>query len=373
MRALKGNPVTVSHGLAESLAQIEALPESEREPFKSGYIAFADSLVSHLWLDGGKLCMAHAGMKEPYIGRASGRVRDFALYGETTGETDEFGLPVRLSWAQDYRGATTVVYGHTPVPRAEWLNNTLNVDTGCVFGGSLTALRWPEREIVQVPARQIYAVPARLLFPNGGAEEKGKQNRRAALGTQEEGSQCDVQNPNAEIASLQPCLQWQHDELLRAEDVLGKRIVTTRLLNNITVPAENAAAALEVMSRFAVDPRWLIYLPPTMSPCETAPEGDFLERPQEAFAYYRRRVWRKWSASASTWAAAPLSSSAEMEAAQTAVRRDDGETGVCYTRTGRQFFDDPECKRALLDDIGDALTARGFLGGVCDRLGLPGL
>ena len=170
IRALKGNPVTVNHGLAESLAQIEALPEPERDAFKAEYIAFADSLISHLWLDGGKLCVAHAGMKEEYIGRASGRVREFALYGETTGETDELGLPVRLPWAQDYRGLTTVVYGHTPTPRAEWLNNTLNVDTGCVFGGSLTALRWPEREIIQVPARQTYA--------EQGKREEGKGKSR---------------------------------------------------------------------------------------------------------------------------------------------------------------------------------------------------
>jgi len=78
---------------------------------------------------------------ERYHGRASGRVREFCLYGETTGETDEYGLPVRYPWATEYRGRAVVVYGHTPVPAAEWLNNTLCVDTGCVFGGRLTALR----------------------------------------------------------------------------------------------------------------------------------------------------------------------------------------------------------------------------------------
>ena len=73
-------------------------------------------------------------------GRGSGKVRDFALYGETTGETDEFGLPVRYNWAAEYRGPAMVVYGHTPVPEPEWLNRTVNIDTGCVFGGKLTAL-----------------------------------------------------------------------------------------------------------------------------------------------------------------------------------------------------------------------------------------
>ena len=172
MRALKGNRVQVSHGLADSLEQIEKLPEDERERFKRDYIAFADGLVSHLWLDGGALCVAHAGMKEAYIGRASGRVREFALYGDTTGETDEFGLPIRYPWAQEYRGRTTVVYGHTPVPAPEWLNNTLNLDTGCVFGNKLTALRWPERELVQVDARATYAEPVNRK------EEKEKKRRR---------------------------------------------------------------------------------------------------------------------------------------------------------------------------------------------------
>jgi protein phosphatase len=117
--------------------------------------------VSHFVLDGGRLVVAHAGMKERYQGRASGRVRSFALYGETTGETNEFGLPVRYDWAADYRGPAAVVYGHTPVPDAEWLNNTICVDTGCVFGGRLTALRWPEHALLSVPAARVYYQPAK--------------------------------------------------------------------------------------------------------------------------------------------------------------------------------------------------------------------
>ena len=129
---------------------------------------FLDSLVSHLWLDGGQLVVAHAGIKEEMIGRSSGAVREFCLYGETTGETDEFGLPVRYNWAAEYRGKTTVVYGHTPVVNAEWLNNTICIDTGCVFGGKLTALRWPEKELVEVPAAKVYAEPVRPLAAAAG-------------------------------------------------------------------------------------------------------------------------------------------------------------------------------------------------------------
>jgi protein phosphatase len=159
IRWLFGRNVKLTHGLAESAAQLERETPAFRERMK----AFLDGLVSHLWLDGGALVVAHAGIGEEMIGRASGAVRQFCLYGETTGETDEFGLPVRYNWAAEYRGRTAVVYGHTPVVDAEWLNNTICVDTGCVFGGKLTALRWPEKVIVSVPARQVYA-PLRRGF-----------------------------------------------------------------------------------------------------------------------------------------------------------------------------------------------------------------
>src|SRR4029079_5868349 len=127
-----------------------------KRKFSDEVADFIDALVSHMVLDEGKLVVAHAGMKEELQGRASNRVRDFALYGETTGETDEFGLPVRYSWAGEYRGRARMIYGHTPVPKPEWLNRTINIDTGCVFGGSLTALRYPEMDVVSVPARAVY-------------------------------------------------------------------------------------------------------------------------------------------------------------------------------------------------------------------------
>src|SRR5204863_7371023 len=152
----------ITHGLAESLAQLAEEPEE----FRARVAEFIDDLVSHYVLDQGRLVVAHAGMKESMQGRGSGAVRDFALYGETTGEIDEFGLPVRADWAAGYRGSTTVVYGHTPVVRADWVNNTLCIDTGCVFGGKLTALRWPEKELVEVAAERTWYDPVR---PLGGA------------------------------------------------------------------------------------------------------------------------------------------------------------------------------------------------------------
>src|SRR5262249_18337502 len=160
-RKLGGRDVTVSHGLDLTLAELDR----ESADIRADVQKFLDALVSHYVFDDGRLVVAHAGMKEEMQGRGSAKVRDFALFGETTGETDEFGLPIRYNWAAEYRGRATVVYGHTPVPEPEWLNRTINIDTGCVFGGRLTALRWPEKEMISVPARQTYANPQRPFLP----------------------------------------------------------------------------------------------------------------------------------------------------------------------------------------------------------------
>jgi protein phosphatase len=160
-RKLKGRNVRVNHGLAETLTEIDALPGDIRDAFIKETVSFLDGLPSHYVFDRGKLVVAHAGLKRGMQGRMSKQVREFCLYGETTGETDEFGLPIRYNWADRYRGWAVVVYGHTPVPEVEWLNDTVNIDTGCVFGGKLTALRYPEEEFVSVPARKVYADPIR--------------------------------------------------------------------------------------------------------------------------------------------------------------------------------------------------------------------
>ena len=157
LRAIRGADVRITHGLAESLAQLGGEPAE----FQAEVESFLDGLISHYVLDGGKLVVSHAGLTERLHGRASGRVREFCLYGQTTGETDEFGLPVRYPWASDYRGKAMVLYGHTPVPEPEWVNGTMCLDTGCVFGGRLTALRYPERELVCVPAARVFPHSAR--------------------------------------------------------------------------------------------------------------------------------------------------------------------------------------------------------------------
>jgi protein phosphatase len=300
VRRLKGRDVQITHGLAETLQQLERQPELFQEQVRD----FLDRLVSHVVLDDGALVVAHAGMKQSYQGRSSGRVRDFALFGETTGETDEFGLPVRLEWARDYRGAAAVVYGHTPVVEPEWVNNTLNIDTGCVFGGRLTALRWPERELVSVPAQQTYYEPVRPL----------------------------------------PATEAPHDDrpafVLDIGDVAGKRIVETALTRTVTIREENAAAALEVMSRFATDPRWLIYLPPTMAPPATSQRPDLLEHPEDAFAEYRREgVTQVICEEKHMGSRAIVIVCRDEQTARERFGVDTGQTGMIHTRTGRPFFD----------------------------------
>ncbi|MFZ3560421.1 polynucleotide kinase-phosphatase [Streptomyces sp. BH055] len=322
-RWMKGRNVRHTHGLAETVEQLGG----ESEEFRAEVRAFVDGLVSHYVLDGGKLVVCHAGLPEKYHGRTSGRVRSHALYGDTTGETDEFGLPVRYPWAEEYRGQAAVVYGHTPVPSATWLNNTICLDTGAVFGGKLTALRWPERELVDVPAEQVWYEPVRPLATEAPGGHEGRP--------------------------------------LDLADVRGRRSVETRHTGRVTVREENAAAALEVMSRFAVDPRLVPYLPPTMAPTATSSQDGYLEHPAEAFAQYAadgvERVVCEEKHMGSR-AVVLVCRDAEAARERFGVGEEGGGpvTGSVYTRTGRPFFDDPATTEAVLGRVRDAVTAAGL-------------
>ncbi|MFE9323916.1 polynucleotide kinase-phosphatase [Nocardia sp. NPDC052278] len=325
VRALDGKKVRIAHGLAESLAQLE----TEDEDFRKAALDFCRGLISHYVLDGGRLVVAHAGLKQEYHGRASGRVRAFAMYGESTGETDEYGLPVRYPWAEDYRGRATVLYGHTPVTDLRWVNNTLCLDTGVVFGGKLSALRYPERVPVSVPAERVWYEPVRPLQATTMATPGGVTHRDPGV--------------------------------LDLDDVMGRRVVETRQHGRVGVQEENAGAALEVMSRFAIDPRWLVYLPPTMAPCATTQLDGHLEHPAEAFDYYRsegvRRVVCEEKHMGSR-AIVLVTRSAQAAADRFGV--DDGSTGALYTRTGRPFFDDAAQTEELLSRVRAAAEKAGL-------------
>ena len=320
-RHLAGKQVKVSHGLAETIEQIAAEPPE----FATGMRDWLEGLISHYLLDDGKLVVAHAGVKEEMQGRASGAVRSFCMYGETTGEIDEYGLPVRWDWAAEYKGRAKVIHGHTPVVDANRVNGTLCIDTGCVFGGKLTALRYPELELLSVSALRTYYEPIRPL--------------------------CEPSPATGETQSHQ----------LNLADVIGRQVIDTRLYGTVTVREDNAAAALEVMSRYAVDPRWLVHLPPTMSPAETSAVDGWLERPEEAFAFYGSKgvgsvvVEEKHMGSR---ALIVLARNQDVAARRFGVA--DGSRGVIVTRTGRRFFHDATLEAAALHRIDAAMDASGL-------------
>ena len=320
---LNGKNVTLNHGLELTVEQLQDEPQEFLNVVKE----FLYALVSHLVFDNGKLVVAHAGIKEEMQGRGSGAVRSFCLYGETTGEIDEFGLPVRYNWASEYRGRGKVVYGHTPVPDPQWLNNTIDIDTGCVFGGKLTALKYPEEEIVSVDAKEVYCEPVR-----------------------------PIHSDNRDLSH-----QHEADDILDIQDVTGKRFISTRLRNNISIQEENSIAALEVMSRFAVNPKWLIYLPPTMSPSETSKENDWLEHPQQAFDYYKKQGVSKVICEEKHMGSRVVIIVCKNE---DVVRERFGITnegiGVCYTRTGRNFFNDDQLENQFLNKARTCLDQADF-------------
>jgi protein phosphatase len=320
---LRSGDVKITHGLDKTIADLE----SGGDPFKHRVKAFIGKLVSHYMLDAGKLAVAHAGIKEEMQGRASGSIRSFCLYGETTGETDEYGLPVRHNWASEYRGKTRVVYGHTPIVDTEWLNNTLCIDTGCVFGGRLTALRYPEMELVFEPAQAVYSDPVRPLVPTN------------------------------KLLSA----QQENDDSLDLADVIGKRILTTRYAPSITVREENAAAALEVMARYAVDPKWLVYLPPTMSPSETSEQDGFLEHPSEALAFFKRAgVQKVMCQEKHMGSRAVMVIARNPEVARRRFGVTTGEQGQVFTRSGRAFFKEPAEMREAVSRTAMAVDAAGL-------------
>ena len=319
LKYLRGKQVQLTHGLDKTIAELS----QESEDFRAEVAGFLDKLISHYVLDDGKLVIAHAGLREEYIGRGSGKVRDFCLYGETTGEMDEYGLPVRLNWAADYRGRAVVVYGHISQKEVQAVNHTYCIDTGCVFGGKLTAFRWPEKECISVDALKEYYAPVRPLDEKKEAESMG--------------------------------------DLLTIGEYQGKLYLHTDLIPGIQIQENHAAAALEIMSRFAADPHWLIYLPPTMSPCRTSELQDYLEHPLEAFEYYHKKgVEYVICEKKHMGSRAVMILCHTLATAENRFGVKDGTRGIIYTRTGRRFFDQPEIEKILLDRLDAVLTRNHF-------------
>lgn len=151
-RYLLGNKVQITHGLETTDKEFRSLPKKKQSRIRNMFINLYESAPLYLQLADNQLIVAHAGIKEELIGRYDNEVKTFVLYGDITGEKHKDGSPVRKDWAKKYNGSATIVYGHTPVLEVRAVNNTYNIDTGVVFGGKLTALKYPEIDIVQVPS-----------------------------------------------------------------------------------------------------------------------------------------------------------------------------------------------------------------------------
>ncbi|GHG10492.1 polynucleotide kinase-phosphatase [Deinococcus piscis] len=290
--------------LGATLEQLSAQPAE----FQGAVRGFLSGMVSHLVLDEGRVVVAHAGLPERYQGRASARVRSFALYGDVDGSVDAAGLPLRRDWAAEYDGAALVVYGHTPVAGVRRVRNTVNIDTGCVFGGSLTALRYPEGETVSVPAAAIYAAPPASM------------------------TQLAVAPTEAQPAALFDLATF-----------FSSYTLDTRAGGQIRVPAASRPDAVSVYSMHGVDPRLCAYLPPTMSPVATSPQAlelGLLEHPAQAFNYFRKHGVETVICQEKHMGSRAVLLLCRDEAA--AQRRFGdalaGTLGTVYTRTGQRFF-----------------------------------
>ena len=317
LKYLNGKNVNTSKGLDITIKEIEDKDEKYKDELRN----FIRGRISHYVFDNGRLVVSHAGIKEEYIGRGSKRVKDFCLYGDVTGENDEYGAPVRLNWAADYRGKAIVVYGHTPRNEVVFENNTYCIDTGCVFGNKLTAFRYPEKEIVSVKALREYAEPVRPILTENDTD----------------------------------------DGNLKINDVSGKLHIMTELTGAVTINESNSAAALEVMSRFAANPHWLIYLPPTMSPCATSKLDGYLEYPTEAFEYYKNNGIKKVICEKKHMGSrAVIVLCRNAETARKRFGVDDGSRGIIYTRTGRRFFKESFYEERILNRLDSVLEKTGF-------------
>ena len=326
-RWLQGREVKPTHGLDRSIAELGAAPD----PFRDRVRKFIAGMVSHYMLDGGRLAVAHAGIKEEMQGRASGAIRSFCLYGETTGEIDEFGLPVRLNWATAYRGDTKVVFGHTP-------------DAGAGLAEQHVVHRHGLRLRRQADCPALSGAGAGLGPGCPGLPGAGSPARWSS-------------RPAGSAHDRKPTT-CSTSRTCRASESS-----TSRLIPSITIREENTAAALEVMSRFAIDPRWLIYLPPTMSPCETSTAEGY---PRASARGARVLPTRgpghgrlPGEAHGLARAAGGLPRRATRPGAASASRP--AERGAIWTRSGRPFFIEPAAARGRAWNVAAAALDRSGL------------
>ncbi len=163
LRWLRGRNVRIGHGLEMTIHQLDAVPQPRRDALRKQIEALYEAAPGYLLLDGGRLVVTHGAILDTMIGDWNERIASFCLFADVVGRTAD-GRPIRRDWgaARDLSAAggeqaPYIVYGHNPVPELAWVNRTMDLDTGVVYGGHLSALRYPELETVQVAAQQTYS------------------------------------------------------------------------------------------------------------------------------------------------------------------------------------------------------------------------
>lgn len=155
-RYFLGNNVKAVHGLETTIAEYTAQSKSEQDKIRGKFVELYEQANLYEVISEVNVVVAHAGIKADLIGRYDKKARTFVLYGDISGKKHPDGRPVRRDWAQHYDGDRWIVYGHTPVKEARFVNQTVNIDLGCVFGNKLAAFQLPEETIVSVMSRQPY-------------------------------------------------------------------------------------------------------------------------------------------------------------------------------------------------------------------------
>jgi protein phosphatase len=155
-RFFLGNKVQITHGLETTVAEFKVLSKEEQHRVREMFVDLYENSPLYQTFQEEKLIIAHAGIREDYIGKENSKVKTFVLYGDITGQQNPDGSPVRRDWAKNYHGEYIIVFGHTPMKEPRIINKTYNIDTGAVFGGKLTALQYPEMNIVSVPSSMPY-------------------------------------------------------------------------------------------------------------------------------------------------------------------------------------------------------------------------
>jgi polynucleotide kinase-phosphatase len=325
-RWLDGKNVKLAHGDENVAAEFEVYEtkfgKDESERLKQQIKDLLLEAKSHYIIqkNGVNTVVAvHAGIKDHYIGKESPRISDFCRYGDTDG-LDENGKPIRKDWSASHKSNELILWGHDPKPQPLMVNNSLNIDQGVVFGGSLTAYRYPERQLVSVKAKQDYA-----NVPDN------------------------------------PLREWESKRLAppNIAKFLEGYSVLTEQYGEIAIYADGVKPALDDISHFTLPLEELVYIPPTMSPTPKPSrlEG-YLEHPAEAFEYYQANgveamvVEKKHMGSRGI-----LFLFKDKAVAKEYIGRET--LGTIYTRTGRAFFQ-PELEKQIVSVLNADLVKNGY-------------